>query len=157
MTRQRMMLVSLVVVGSIAAFGVPSSAGGGKPRCFGERATHVYGNDLHDAAGTNGDDVIVSGAFITSGRGGDDLICGTGREFQELYGDGGRDRMNGRGGEDTVDGGDGNDVGKGGDGDDLLAGRSDDDELFGNGGKDKAFGGGGHDHCFAETKRQCED
>ena len=157
MRTSRSFLVALVVGTSIAAFGVPSSAGGDRPRCFGKPATHVFASDVHDAQGTGRDDVIVSGAFITHGRGGDDLICGRSGHGQDLYGDSGNDRINGRGGRDGIQGGGGNDLGKGGAGNDSIAGRAGNDKLLGNAGRDRASGGGGQDTCKAEEESQCEN
>ena len=116
----------------------------------------MFGKNIHDANGTNGDDVIVSKAFMTFGRGGDDLICGSGRELQEIYGAGGKDKINGRGGDDTVDAGAANDIAKGGLGDDFLMGRDGNDVVLGNGGKDNVWGGPGQDRCDGEKERACE-
>ena len=157
MRTHRSLFVALVVAGSMAAFGVPSSAGGDKPRCFGEPATHVFGKNIHDGNGTKGDDVIVSKAFITTGGGGDDLIRGSGRDLQEIYGDSGKDKINGRGGNDTIDAGAANDFAKGGTGDDFVAGRDGNDELLGNAGKDNVWGGPGQDRCDGEKERACEN
>lgn len=153
---KRILLVTLVSAGAIAAFGVPSTALGDRPRCFGEPATHVFGKNIHDGNGTNGDDVIVSKAALTFGLGGDDLICGSGRDVQELYGDEGKDKINGRGGEDAIDAGTQNDFAKGGRGDDFIAGRDGNDELLGNGGRDTVWGGAGQDRCDGEKERACE-
>lgn len=155
MKTYRIVFALLTVVGSLAAFG-PTTHAGGQKTCFGKPATHVFGKNLHDGNGTKGDDVIVSSAHMTFGLGGNDLICGTGVEFQELYGDEGNDKIAGRGGRDSIDGGDGSDRAKGGAGDDFLVGGKGNDTLKGNEGSDHAYGNAGTDTCDAEGEHQCE-
>ena len=154
--KARRILFALVAIAAATAMPASATSAGGRPTCFGKPATHVFDDSYHDGNGTNGNDVIVSSAHMTFGLGGNDLICGTGVEFQELYGDDGHDKIAGRGGNDMIDGGGGSDLGKGGAGDDLVAGRRGNDTLRGNDGDDHAYGNAGQDTCTAEREHQCE-
>ena len=111
-----------------------------QPKCFGERATAVYGEEDGYAPGTQGDDVIVvrRGVLATEGRGGNDLICVRHGDLALIDGGSGDDRIyasssgafvSGRGGDDLIRGGGGdefiyasrgNDRYRGGRGDDSI-------------------------------------
>ncbi len=126
-----------VLLGVAAIMFVPVSASGQANTCFGEEPTLVFG-PVQEANGTAGDDVIISEAFMTNGRGGHDRICGRGNEPQEFTGGGGRDRIHGKAGDDSIAGNRGN------------------DRIYGGKGEDSADGGRGTDRCWTENLRRCE-
>ncbi|MDB5599710.1 MAG: repeat-containing protein, partial [Xanthobacteraceae bacterium] len=86
------------------------------------------GEDIVNATGGSGDDVIIGG-----------------QEANILRGQDGDDTMRGMGGDDTLEGGKGDDFLRGDGGDDTLRGGDDNDQLVGNGGDDKLYGDAGHD------------
>jgi Ca2+-binding RTX toxin-like protein len=140
------------------------SAGPPPDLCFGQPAT-ITGNGV--VAGTEGDDVIITGNGndVVDGKGGNDRICTRGGD-DHARGGAGNDRLNSgngndntggqsgndivqsTGGDDDVQGGDGMDHVTGGEGDDTLNGGNDVDALEGQGGNDLLAGNAGSpDYC----------
>ena len=133
MTKRLLLALTALALGMLQA---PLAAAPAPPRplCFGEPATIFLPGTESSATsveGTDGDDVIVTGAgqdAVDGGRG-DDLICT-------------------RGGRDTIRGGRGFDRMRGGPGTDTLRGQR---------GLDSANGGrGDNDACAAERRHRCE-
>ena len=89
---------------------VPSAAVAATPKCFGKKATIVSSSS--EINGTKKDDVIfskaTSGFNTINGRGGNDLICGSGK-FDLIAGGPGNDKLRGRGSFDFLEGDTGND------------------------------------------------
>lgn len=142
--RTAAVLGSLVVATSVVA--VPN-AHAAKPKCFGERATHVgtKGNDT--IVGTSGRDVIVArnGDDTIRGRGGGDLICAGRGSDLVLAGKGG-DKVKGGRGFDIIDGQRGHDELRSGPASDEVSGGPGHDDIFlGSGFFQFALGGGGDD------------
>ena len=142
-----------VIVNPYDALRIAESRG--HPKCAGQKATHLDGDQDGVIIGSLGDDVIVGsdGPDRVKGGAGDDVICTLD----------GSDHVHGEQGNDTIYGGPGDDVIKGGSGDDRLHGQKGADSLFGQGGKDVLVahagaetldGGSGRDTAnFARAKR----
>ncbi len=131
---------ALVLAGAGAiVVGAAGAAEAKRPKCFGERATLVYGRDDGYAPGTDAADVIVvRGTVIaTEGRRGDDLICVRRSGPVSLVSGGpGDDLIDARAGSGFLSGGGGNDAINAGQGDDYLYTDRGDDRYRGGRGED---------------------
>ena len=128
---KRALLVALGLLLTVPSMSV-AAAPGPQPTCGGRVATLVFpstSNQGSNISGTEGDDVIVTGAGAETIRGltGDDTICV-------------------RGGPDRI---------FAGRGDDQIIGGRGRDRLFGGRGLDRARGNQGIDACVAERERGC--
>ncbi|MEO1136574.1 MAG: LamG-like jellyroll fold domain-containing protein, partial [Pseudomonadota bacterium] len=111
-----------------------------------ERVDGKGGNDVIDGSG-------AKERVVQIGRGGDDTLTGgSGNDVQRggagddvIMGGAGRDNIRGDAGADELFGGDDNDVIRGGGGDDLISGGDGNDNLNGNAGDDSITGGAGDD------------